>query len=83
MISGLHNIYLGSPLFDANFFNMFKNLRNINNRERINLLKALSVKTGLKLFLKLGVGIGIKVAIKLSFEVLIVFLAIGTAVMEL
>ena len=80
LISGLHNIYLGSPLFDANFFNMFKNLRNINNRERINLLKALSVKTGLKLFLKLGVGIGIKVAIKLSFEVLIVFPAIGTAV---
>ena len=62
---------------------MFKNLRNIINRERINLLKALSVKTGLKLFLKLGVGIGIKVAIKLSFEVLIIFPAIGTAVMEL
>ena len=66
LISGLHNIYLGSPLFDANFFNMFKNLRNINNRERINLLKAISVKTGLKLFLKIGVGIGIKVAIKLN-----------------
>ena len=77
MISGLHNIYLGRPLFSSNFFDMLKNL---NSNLRNQILTVLSIKTGLQFFTKLGIGLGIKTVIKLSLEILIVFPLIGIAI---
>ena len=77
LISGLHNIYLGRPLFGNNFFEM---LNNISIKQRDSLLSALSIKTGLQSFLKLGIGLGVKSIIKLSLDLLIVFPLIGIVV---
>ena len=77
LISDLNNIYLGFPLFNSNFFNILRGYRNLNDGQRTNLLRALSIKTGLKFFLKLGVSIGIKVTIKLSSAFLVVFPLVG------
>ena len=77
LISGLHNIYLGRPLFGNNFFDM---LQNLSSKQINKLLLALSIKTGLQLFIKIGIGLGVKTAIKLSLELLIVFPLIGIAI---
>ena len=77
MISKLHNIYLGRPLFSSNFFDMLKNL---NSNLRNQILTVLSIKTGLQFFTKLGIGLGIKTVIKLSLEILLVFPLIGIAI---
>ena len=77
LISDLHNIYLGRPLFGSNFFDVLKNL---NSNKRNRLLTVLSIKTGLQFFTKLGIGLGIRSAIKLSCEILIAFPLIGTAI---
>ena len=49
-ISGLNNIYLGIPLFDSNFFHFLRGYTNLNDSQKTNLMRALSVKTGLKFF---------------------------------
>ena len=80
MISGLHNIYLGRPLFGDNFFQNIRQINNLNSTQRENILKTLYIKTGLKLFLKIGVGLGIKLTIKLSLSFLAIFPAIGVVI---
>ena len=80
MISGLHNIYLGRPLFGDNFFQNIRQINNLNSTQRENILKNLYIKTGLKLFLKIGVGLGIKLTIKLSLSFLAIFPAVGVVI---
>ena len=80
MISGLHNIYLGRPLFGDNFFQNIRQINNLNSTQRENILKTLYIKTGLKLFLKIGVGLGIKLTIKLSLSFLAIFPAVGVVI---
>ena len=77
LISGLHNIYLGYPLFNENFFNMLSNIMSLDKERTNRFLLGLSVKTGFKFFVKLGVGFGIKTAIKISASFLFVFPAVG------
>ena len=76
-ISELNNIYLGFPIFGKGFLNNLRRLKNMNNNQRSNLLKALAKKTGLKFLVKLGAGFGIKNFIKLGMGILIIFPALG------
>lgn len=76
-ISSLHNIYFGHPLFNSRFFESLNHIGNLSNEQRNNLIRNLSVKTGLRLFVHLGAGFGTKVIIKMSTDFLLVFPAIG------
>ena len=77
LISGLHNIYLGYPLFNEYFFNLLNNIRSLDKEKTDRFLSDLSMKTGLKIFTKLGVGFGIKTSIKISAAFLYIFPLVG------
>lgn len=77
VISNLHNIYLGQPLFNSTFFNNLRRMRNINGRQFKRLLKNLAKKTGIKIFLKIGAGFGIKSSIKVGTSILDIFPLVG------
>ena len=78
VISNLHNIYLGQPLFNSTFFNNLRRMRNRNNSQFKRLLKNLAEKTGIRLLLKLGVaGFGKKTSIKIATYSLEIFPIIG------
>ena len=77
VISNLHNIYLGQPLFNSTFFNNLRMMRNRNDRQFKRLLKNLAKKTGIKIFLKIGAGFGIKSSIKVGTSILDIFPLVG------
>ena len=77
LISGLHNIYLGYPLFNEYFFNLWNNIKSLDKEKIKRFLSDLSVKTGFKFFIKLGVGLGIKTVIKISGTILVIFPLVG------
>jgi len=77
VISNLHNIYLGQPLFNSTFFNNLRRMRNINGRQFKRLLKNLAKKTGIKIFLKIGAAFGIKSSIKVGTSILGIFPLVG------
>ena len=77
VISNLHNIYLGQPLFNSTFFNNLRRMRNGNIRQFKRLLKNLAVKTGIRVLLKLGAGFAKKTSIKVITSSLEIFPIIG------
>ena len=73
LISELHRIYIGQPLFGSIFFDSLK-IKNINNEQIKRLLIKLWQKTGLKLFLRISVKtIGVKFVIKIGLQFLNIF----------
>ena len=77
VISNLHSIYLGQPLFNSTFFNNLRRMRNRNNSQFKRLLKNLAAKTGIRVLLRLGVGFGRKTSIKIAISSLEIFPIIG------
>lgn len=77
LISALHKIYFGRPLFNSTFFDYLRRIRNINGRQVKRLLISLAKKTGIKLFLKLSVKFGVKTSIKIGSSFLDIFPIVG------
>ena len=78
-ISDLYNIYLGQPLFDLQFFSNLRGIRNLNERYKT-LLRNLSYRTGLRIFLEIETKFGQKTAIKIGATFLDIFPLVGEVI---
>ena len=78
-ISDLYNIYLGQPLFDLQFFSNLRGIRNLNERYKT-LLRNLSYRTGLRIFLEIETKFGQKTAIKIGATILDIFPLVGEVI---
>ena len=80
VISNLHNIYFGQPLFNSTFFYNLRRMRNRNNRQFRSLIKQLKIsaaKAGVRILLKIGTGFAKKTSIKIATSSLVIFPIVG------
>ena len=76
LISDLHRIFLGRPIFNLKFFSHLRR-SNISTKQVKRILKFLAIKTGIKIFAKLVVKFGVKTSIKLTTLFLDIFPGVG------
>ena len=79
LISDLHRIFLGRPIFNLNFFSHLRR-SNISTSQVKRMLKFLAIKTGIRVFVKLAVKFGGKSSIKLSTLFFDIFPGVGTLI---
>ena len=79
LISDLHRIFLGRPIFNLNFFSHLRR-SNISTSQVKRILKFLAIKTGIKVFAKLAVKFGVRSSIEFSTLFLDIFPGVGTLI---